>query len=66
MRRYLPDVPSEVVGPNSGHLLDQAGKPLGLSVSGNSGLLIAYKIEFALDLIHKHPIGPLVKPSAQK
>jgi hypothetical protein len=33
----------------------------------NSGLLVGYSIDYAVDMIHKHPIGPeIAKPADQK
>jgi len=33
----------------------------------NSGLLLGYSIDYAVDMIHKHPIGPeIAKPADQK
>jgi S1-C subfamily serine protease len=59
--------PSEVLGPAGKHLVDPTGKPLGLYTQENTGLLAAYSIRFALDLIHKNPIGtPVIAPAAQK
>jgi len=37
----------------------------GFFVKSNSGLIGAWAIEPALELIHKHPIGPLVTPVVQ-
>jgi S1-C subfamily serine protease len=57
---FVPDEPTEVTGPNSTRIVDAKGAPVGLYVQGNSGLLVAYDLKVALDMIKKKPIGPLV------
>ncbi len=46
---------------------DESGNPVKLVDTGdlvpvNTGFLSAFDIEYAIDLIHEHPVGPKIAP----
>jgi S1-C subfamily serine protease len=63
----LPSNPT-VIGVVSGYRFEEQAvfkqnQKTGLNVQANTGLLIAYSIDYALDAIRKNPIGYRIQPS---